>query len=122
MELPLKETIARDRWIAGWTKGLLLSALAFSIGAFLVSQIYDLDVWWQVAIGRDILAQGAVPAIDRFAAVALGRPYHDSHWLFQVLLAMARATNASRDAEWALQQLAKRALAGEAIPGLSVEG
>lgn len=79
----------RDTSPAGWAKGLLLSALCVSVGAFLVNQIYDLDVWWQVTIGRDILAHGHVPAIDRFAAAALGRPYHDSHWLFQVLLAAA---------------------------------
>jgi tetratricopeptide (TPR) repeat protein len=83
--------IANDRDIlaTGWLKGLLLTALCFSIGTFLVNQIYDLDVWWQVAIGRDILAHGSVPAIDRFAAAAQGRPYHDSHWLFQLLLAAA---------------------------------
>jgi len=81
--------IDRDTFSAGWAKGLLLAALCLSIGAFLVNQIYDLDVWWQVAIGRDILAHGNVPAIDRFAAAALGRPYHDSHWIFQVLLAAA---------------------------------
>lgn len=81
--------IDRDTVPAGWAKGLLLAALSFSVGAFLVSQIYDLDVWWQVAIGRDILANGNVPAIDRFAAASLGRPYHDSHWLFQILLAGA---------------------------------
>jgi tetratricopeptide (TPR) repeat protein len=63
--------------------------LGLAIGAFLVNQIYDLDVWWQVAIGRDILAHGSVPTVDRFTAAALGRPYHDSHWLFQILLAAA---------------------------------
>lgn len=68
---------------------LLAVALSFSIGVFLVNQVYDLDIWWQVAIGRDILAQGTVPAIDRFTAAALGRPYHDSHWFFQVLVALA---------------------------------
>lgn len=81
--------IDRDILATGWLKGLLLSALCLSVGVFLVNQIYDLDVWWQVAIGREILAKGTVPAVDRFAAAALGRPYHDSHWLFQILLAMA---------------------------------
>lgn len=79
----------QDTFLAGWMRGLLIAALGLSIGAFLINQVYDLDVWWQVAIGRDILAQGAVPTVDRFAAAAIGRPYHDSHWVFQVLLAVA---------------------------------
>lgn len=73
---------------AGWT-AVPVMALILAVGAFLVNQIYDLDIWWQVAIGRDILAQGSVPTVDRFAAAALGQPYHDSHWLFQVLVATA---------------------------------
>lgn len=36
------------------------------------------------------------------------------------LLALARGTGSTRDAEWALVQLTKRALAGETIEGLSV--
>lgn len=82
-------TVDRDTLSSGWAKGVLLAALCLSVGAFLVNQVYDLDVWWQVAIGRDLLAHGTVPAVDRFAAAALGQPYHDSHWLFQVLLAAA---------------------------------
>lgn len=38
------------------------------------------------------------------------------------LLVLARSPNAPRDADWALAELAKRALAGEVIPGVSVEG
>ena len=36
------------------------------------------------------------------------------------LLALARGTGTPRDAEWALSQLAKRALAGEKIDGLEI--
>lgn len=68
---------------------LLMAACIVAIGAFLVNQVYDLDVWWQVAIGKDILTRHAIPATDHFAAAALGRPYHDSHWLFQIGLALA---------------------------------
>jgi hypothetical protein len=62
-------------------------ALAVAVLSFLVNEICDLDIWWHIAIGRDILGTGAVPAIDRYAVAALGRPYHDSHWLFQVAVA-----------------------------------
>ena len=69
----------------GW---LLPLAVAVTIAAFLVRETIDADTWWQVAIGRDILAHLAVPRTDHFAAAAWGRPYHDSHWLFQVFLAL----------------------------------
>jgi hypothetical protein len=38
------------------------------------------------------------------------------------LLALARGTSTPRDSEWALTQLVRRALAGETIEGLTIEG
>lgn len=64
-------------------------AAIISIGAFLICEIYDLDVWWHIAIGRDIINHLSIPTKDHFASAALGRHYHDSHWLFQVLLAFS---------------------------------
>lgn len=68
---------------------LLLAATTLVIASFLVRVTVDSDTWWQVAIGRDILSNWSVPSVDRFAAAGWGRSYHDSHWLFQVLLALA---------------------------------
>ena len=65
---------------------LLLTILA--VGAFLLRQVYDPDIWWHVTIGDDILRTRSIPRIDRYALAGLGNPYHDSHWLFQVLLAL----------------------------------
>jgi hypothetical protein len=68
----------------------LLKMSSFTvIGAFLVCQIYDYDIWWHVAIGRDILVRRAVPTTDHFAAFTFGRPYYDSQWLYQVVVALA---------------------------------
>jgi hypothetical protein len=39
-----------------------------------------------------------------------------------MLLELARGSGTPRDAEWALSQLARRALAGEQIPGFALEG
>lgn len=85
----MKLTSLSDKTSSVWPHALLLAALCVSVGAFLINEVDDLDVWWQVVIGRDILANWAVPAADKFAAAALGRPYHDSHWFFQVMLAAA---------------------------------
>lgn len=68
---------------------LVPAAAVFAVLAFLVHEISSLDVWWQVAIGRDIVERLSVPMVDRFSVAGAGRPYHDSHWLFQVLLALA---------------------------------
>jgi tetratricopeptide (TPR) repeat protein len=68
---------------------LLMAACTVAIAAFLVNQIHDFDIWWHIAIGRDILARHAVPVTDHFTAAAFGRPYHDSQWLFQVIMALA---------------------------------
>lgn len=70
-------------------ESLIRIVAILSIGSFLICEIYDLDVWWHIAIGRDIISGLAVPTKEHFAAAALGRHYHDSHWLFQVLLAAA---------------------------------
>ncbi|SNB46639.1 tetratricopeptide repeat protein [Geobacter sp. DSM 9736] len=68
---------------------LLPLVVSLAVAAFLVREVVDADTWWQVGIGRDILARWEIPGTDRFSAAGFGRPYHDSHWLFQVLLASA---------------------------------
>lgn len=54
-----------------------LSALAIgspiiAVASFLVSEIADLDVFWNVTIGYDILARRSVPHFDRYAAAGFG--------------------------------------------------
>jgi hypothetical protein len=61
-------------------------SLVCVIAAFLVHEIFSLDIWWQVTIGRDILSTFSIPDLDHFSRAGFGRPYHDSHWLFQVAL------------------------------------
>jgi len=72
-----------------WRSLFLPTATVLAIASYLIRVIVDSDSWWQVAIGRDILRRLEVPRLDHFVAAAFGRPYHDSHWLFQVLLSLA---------------------------------
>ena len=67
---------------------LLTAALIWVIAAFLVHELSSLDVWWHIVIGRDILQTFHIPEINAYSAGALNQPYHDSHWLFQVVLAI----------------------------------
>jgi tetratricopeptide (TPR) repeat protein len=73
----------------GMSNRIVLFAVLTAIAAFLINEVYDYDVWWNVTIGEDILTRHAVPATDTFTVAAWGRPYHDSHWLFQSSLAAA---------------------------------
>lgn len=71
----------------------LIPILVFvSIGAYLIREIFDFDIWWHIVIGRDILANLAVPVTDAFTAGGAGNPYHDSHWFFQVIMAAVDAS------------------------------
>lgn len=67
----------------------LIAAAVCAIGSLLVRQFNTPDAWWQIAIGRDIISTLAVPHLDHFSAAGWGRNYHDSHWLFQIVLAAA---------------------------------
>jgi hypothetical protein len=44
----------------------------------------DGDIWWHLAAGREMVARGALLHADPFSVSALGRPWHDVHWLFQL--------------------------------------
>jgi hypothetical protein len=78
----------------------LLAALAWVIASFLVQELYSLDAWWHIAIGRDILDHWSIPRVDRYTALGLGLPYHDSHWLFQLLLGAFHRAFGLVGAQW----------------------
>jgi len=68
---------------------LLLAATILSIASFLAVKIWDGDIFWLVGIGRYILEHRTVPGTNLFSLADYGLPYHDSHWLFQVVMALA---------------------------------
>lgn len=66
-------------------RGICLLTIA-AIGFFLLRQVSDYDVWFHLSLGKEILRNG-LPATDRFTLLSMGRPLHDSQWLFQFILA-----------------------------------
>lgn len=62
-------------------------SVIFAIASFMFVEIYDLDIWWHLVIGRDILSNWSIPFFDKYTIAGYGQPYHDSHWFFQVLVA-----------------------------------
>lgn len=71
---------------------VLLAAVIAAIASFVICEIYDLDIFWNVVIGKDIIARGEVPSLDWYTAAGLGHSYVDIHWLFQVAAAALQIT------------------------------
>jgi hypothetical protein len=69
---------------------LLLPAL---LGALLLlvalQPVYVVDLWWQMATGRVILATGAVPHADIFSFTAPGAPWTVHEWVPDLLFYLA---------------------------------
>lgn len=66
------------------TVGILVVPL---IALFLVRQIADFDMWFHLAMGKLILANGALPTTDQLSLLNHGRPIVAHLWLFQLLAA-----------------------------------
>jgi hypothetical protein len=66
------------------TRALLVASLG--VGAFVVglAPVADGDLWWHLAAGREMARTHAVLTTDPFSSGALGRPWIDVHWLFQL--------------------------------------
>ena len=69
---------------------LALAALIVSFFGFFAVKVWDIDFWWHIAAGRNILESGAIPSSDPFgmydAANACGQTVLKSEWLGQVSL------------------------------------
>jgi hypothetical protein len=78
-------TLQRER-LADALLAAALGALTFLLGC---QELFDADLWWHVRAGRWILEHRAIPRVDPFTYGALGQPWVDLHWLFQVVLALA---------------------------------
>ncbi len=52
----------------------------------LLTAIPPNDFWWHLAMGREILATGAVPLVDSFSYTQTGQPFYNQAWLAQLLM------------------------------------
>lgn len=52
----------------------------------LLTVIQPNDFWWHMAMGRETLALGAVPQVDRFSFTRAGEPFFNQAWLAQLLM------------------------------------
>jgi tetratricopeptide (TPR) repeat protein len=65
-----------------------LAAVALLALALCVRTITETDLGFHLRAGEWMLENGRWPAGDLFTYTVNGRPYNDSHWLFQVLFAL----------------------------------
>jgi hypothetical protein len=61
-------------------------ALALLMLRPLLTAVQPHDFWWHLAMGRQIVAQGSVPALDSYSYTQAGQPFYDQSWLAQVLM------------------------------------
>lgn len=77
----------QDRLV--WLPMLLVFALAV---CFLVHTAIDYDTWWNLAAGRYIVQNGALPGPDPFSYISdKSQRWNDHEWLAQVALYLAYA-------------------------------
>ena len=69
---------------------LALAALLVTFFGYFAVKVWDIDFWWHIAAGRNILESGAIPSTDPFgvydASSVKGQTVLKSAWLGQVLL------------------------------------
>jgi tetratricopeptide (TPR) repeat protein len=63
--------------------GLVLALAAL----FCLTPLAEVDAFWHLLAGQQILATRRVPRADTFTYTSAGRPWIDLHWGFQVVLA-----------------------------------
>jgi len=71
----------------GRSLGMLAIASFFlSVAALCTFEILSVDFGWHIKTGELIWATKSIPTHDVFSYIAQGRPWVDSHWLFQLML------------------------------------
>lgn len=73
-------------WLHAPLLALGALAVALLICSFAIHKLDSVDFWWQLRLGKYITELHEVPTTDIFTYTAKGKPYVDSHWLFQMAL------------------------------------
>ena len=84
-------SVVLARWLY---PALLLVALLF----LTITTIADPDVWFHLALGREVVESGTLPRADIFSFTAAGREWISSGWLSSVLLHLAFSAGSGPDA------------------------
>jgi hypothetical protein len=63
-----------------------IASFFLSVTALCAFEIVSVDFGWHIKAGELIWATKSIPTRDVFSYIAEGRPWVDSHWLFQLML------------------------------------
>ena len=66
--------------------GALVAAAAFVLA---VTRVEDPDTWTHLALGRLMVESRGLPSHELLAYPSVALPYHDTEWLFDVVLYLA---------------------------------
>jgi hypothetical protein len=78
-QIPDKEAYRSLRVVA-------LASFFFAVVSLCIFEILSVDFGWHIKTGELIWATKSIPTRDAFSYIAEGRPWVDSHWLFQVMI------------------------------------
>ena len=78
---PHPRSLAADIFIFGIIPILLLVVLIF----LTITAVSDTDVWFHLALGRELIEFGRLPRVDIFSFTAAGREWISSGWLSSAL-------------------------------------
>jgi tetratricopeptide (TPR) repeat protein len=67
--------------------GLLTIGVVFGVAVLLSTvELRDLDLWLHLGMGKFILQNGYVPAVDILSSTIVGAPWTNHEWLFQIFV------------------------------------
>lgn len=80
--------------MAGWrlSGGVVLGLLLAWVAILGVFPTFDYDLYWHLAQGREMLAQGRIIEEEVFSFTVPGTPFHNHEWLSQIGLWLAWST------------------------------
>jgi hypothetical protein len=67
-------------------RALAITSFFVSLVALCIFKILSVDFGWHIKTGELIWATKSIPTRDSFSYIAEGRPWVDSHWLFQLMI------------------------------------
>jgi hypothetical protein len=83
----------RRGFVSRWTERMTIEhiwALAALAGVFIFLNLHPIrphDFWWHMAVGREIVQTGQIPAVDTFSYTMRGQPYpsYSMFWLMEAV-------------------------------------
>jgi len=67
------------------SRGLIFTVMLLSVALVVLYPVFDYDLYWHLANGREMLSTGHIVNEERFSYTAFGTPFSNHEWLSQIL-------------------------------------